>query len=132
MKKILSLIVMLIMITPVLAYDSEIKQLADIIDRNTNTTFQKVQIVEVLVDNMIQYEFNYRAKGITRTWDDKTGDCTDRAMLKQYMLGRMDVPARLVHGYNNNGIKHDWYQYQYNNLWYSSETDSIKRGYGVW
>jgi len=120
------------LITSALAYDKDIKDLIDIIDRNTNTTFQKVQIVDALVDNMIHYEFNHRAKGISRTWDDKTGDCTDVAMLKQYMLGRMDVLAILVHGYDVNGNKHDWYQYQYNGSWYSSEVDSVRRGRGIW
>jgi len=129
---IILLCVCFVNITYVQGYDKDITLLAEIIDRNVDDPHRKVIIIDSLVDELINYEFYYYSKGITRTWKDKTGDCTDRAMLKQYMLGRINVRARLVHGYNMDNVKHDWFEYNINNTWYNLDINSDKKGNGVW
>jgi len=115
-----------------LAYDPDITEMANIIDRSTDNTLVKAAIVDYYVENVIKYEFNWFPKGIDRTWKDKKGDCTDKSMLKQFMYYKMGINSRLVHGYDPKGKKHDWLQFRYKNDWLSLENDNTYVGASHW
>jgi transglutaminase-like putative cysteine protease len=99
---------------------------------NTSDTQLTVHLIDYVVENIIEHEFHYYPKGVSRTWRERNGDCTDKAMIKQYMLFKLDIPTRLIHGYDYYGEKHDWYEYKYNGTWWNSEPWSEKIGRGVW
>jgi hypothetical protein len=91
------------------------------------------------VDANISYKFFWNPNKIEYTWKTRIGDCTDRALLKKYLLSLNNVNSRLAHGYcyiNNKKVKHDWLEYDFNNTrsvdlnGYCERVDFI--GYGIW
>jgi len=110
----------------------DIELLADIIDRNVKDQETKVFLIDTFIENTIEYEYHYHPKSITTTWRTKKGDCTDKTLIKYYLLKRMEIPVRLVHGYLWDE-KHDFYLFKdNNNTWTSFEPYVTQVGYGVW
>jgi len=129
LKVIYLLFAFVLLSSSVIAYDKDIETLAVLL--NTSDVHRTVNLIDYVVENIIEYEYNSKSKGVARTWEDKSGDCTDKAELKQYMKYKVGIPARLVHGYLD-GEKHDWVQYYYEGEWWSTDTVSEKVGNGIW
>lgn len=109
---------------------NDMRTLAKIID-NGNETETSMDIDSV-VDILVKYEYSYRPKGVYRAWQDRLGDCTDRAMVKRFMWESLGGKAKLVHGYDYMGLKHDWIQYKIGGIWLDYEYYSTQTGYGIW
>jgi len=134
MKKMIILLLTLIVFSNTcLAYSDRIEMFAEAIASNTHNSSQaKFYKISGWVENSIQYQFYHHARGLDITWDELKGDCTDKAMLKQYMLGKINVTSRLVHGYDYFNIKHDTLEYFYNDTWNQYEFGFSKEGNGIW
>ena len=94
-------------------------------------------IVETFYDYVgdnISYALHIFPRPYWVVWQTKEGDCTDQAVLLQYMLGRVNVTSRLVHGFCD-GKLHDWLEYK-DGGWATLETyrceSLIKIGRGIW
>ncbi len=83
--------------------------------RQLTSTVQSVTVANI--ENYILYNFNYefhwRPQETSKTWETKTGDCTDRSLIVVEMLEENGFEnAKVVHGYvydeNGKKIKHDW------------------------
>jgi transglutaminase-like putative cysteine protease len=89
------------------------------------TVNKTVANIDRYVESVIEYKFYYYQRGLTKTWSDKKGDCTDKAMLKCEMLKTLKVPCREVHGYVKIGeeykTKHDWIEWKDGKNWVSDE-----------
>ena len=126
------ILILLVCVSGVYAYDPEITQLAKLISKHSPDKQTTVLFIDNFVNEIIEYKFYYHAKGIDRTWGEKEGDCTDISMLKQFMLYKANIKSRLVHGYDIDGNKHDWYEYKISNKWQSIELNNRKVGLGTW
>jgi len=114
-------------------YDPRIEMFSDnIVSKLGNNTEAKVYQISSWVEMSVMYEFHWFQRGIDITWEELKGDCTDKAMLKQYMLYKQGVWSRLVRGYDGNGDKHDTLEYFYNNKWNHLESRFNKTGNGIW
>jgi len=85
---------------------AESLQIYDSVTKKVAKKMTAQNIEEWILDN-IKYQFHWSPQGSEMTWNEKQGDCTDRAMLAQRMLGYIDIDSTLQHGYAN-GEKHDW------------------------
>ena len=134
-KTFLLLIIMLCMVSVVFAYpyypelDKKAEELKGINDYRT------AQNINDYVYEVIEHKFYRSPRGISKTWKEKKGDCTDKAMIQYYMLRKNKIKSRLVHGLAD-GVLHDWIEVNINGKW---ETPEVKRfnklrrlGYGIW
>lgn len=108
----------------------ELKRIAK--ENDMNNTIKTVHMIDYAIENTIEYEFYWYPRGISTTWRDKKGDCTDKAQIKVFMLNYLGIKSRTIHGYLEDGSKHDYYEVYYNNTWYNTEPDTKKVGVGVW
>jgi transglutaminase-like putative cysteine protease len=122
-------------------FASELYQTPGTIETVAKTLKGSSDIVTVVnvqnyAEKNIEYQFYYHARGISKTWKEKKGDCTDKAMLECKMLQVLGIKCRLVHGYVDNRVKHDWIEYKINNSWQSNECEYFTRckkiGNGIW
>jgi len=99
------------------------------------TDYETVMNIDSWVENNIKHKFYWYPRGISRTLYDMTGDCSDKTVLKQYMLRNNKIDTRLVHGFADSKL-HDWYEVKLNNTWWTHEDryfNLIKKlGYGLW
>ena len=108
--KFLTLIILLLSVSNVLANPFEIKQQAE--ELNTKDYELTYHVIDVWVEQNIKYQFYWFPRDIDITWKEKKGDCTDKAILINRMLSNLNIESRLVHGealFNKtNWILHDW------------------------
>lgn len=135
---IISILLICIMILPINALsstqemDKKAKELKGINDYIT------VRNIDNYVNKEIKYKFYIRPRGLIKTWEEKKGDCSDRAMIKVYLLSRNNIKTRYVHGIVDYFYLHDWYQVRLNNKWQIPDTEKAqwksmrKMGYGLW
>ncbi|MBN1432903.1 MAG: transglutaminase domain-containing protein [Methanomicrobiaceae archaeon] len=69
--------------------------------------------IENFVRHNFDYEFHWHPQRTYKTWETKTGDCTDRSLLIVKMLeenGFEDVKTAHGYVYDEDGkkVKHDW------------------------
>ena len=83
--------------------------------RSLSSTVQSrtVSNIENFVLHNFDYEFHWYAQDTEKTWETRTGDCTDRSMIIVDMLEENGFEdAKTVHGYvydeNGEKFKHDW------------------------
>jgi transglutaminase-like putative cysteine protease len=128
MRKLLFLA--FIVIFSQIAMSETIKEAA-IREAKYNETDMNVIAIYTFIQDNIKYQYHYSPQAVSYTWKTKQGDCTDRAILGCKMLGILNYECRLAHGYDYNGVKHDWFEWKQDGKWYSVE--GYKRiGYGVW
>jgi transglutaminase-like putative cysteine protease len=80
---------------------------------NTSVQSKTVLNIENYVRSTFKYEFHWYPQDINKTWETKTGDCTDRSMVIVEMLKENGFEdAKTVHGYvydeEGKRVKHDW------------------------
>jgi transglutaminase-like putative cysteine protease len=92
--------------------------------------------VDQYVESNIEYKFYYKPHSVRWILKHGRGDCTDKAILKCYILKKAGIPCKTVHGYAHNirmdEFKHDFIQVKINKQWQSSEPYTNITGYGVW
>lgn len=80
---------------------------------NSPVQSKTVLNIEEYIRSDFNYEFHWYPQDIDKTWETKTGDCTDRSMVIVEMLKENAFEdAKTVHGYvydkEGNRVKHDW------------------------
>ena len=85
-------------------------------------------IEEWILDN-IDYKIGACVRGAKYAWEEREGDCTERALLAEAMFRSIGIRSVLKHGYTD-GEKHDWIEVEGYKLFYYGNTTEI--GDGVW
>jgi transglutaminase-like putative cysteine protease len=80
-----------------------------------DTEWLTARAIEKWVRENIEYKFFYYARGDEATWADKTGDCSDMALLMKEMMRINGIKSTVVHGWGTwttdkgkERFKHDW------------------------
>lgn len=98
--------------------------------------YHTVQAIDNWVEDKMEYKFFWDQRGLHKTTKDWLGDCTDVAVMKSYMLNYIGYETRLVHGFANGFIMHDWYEVRINGVWETPDEKYFenlrKIGYGLW
>lgn len=91
-----------------------------------------VENVDRWVEHNITYVIYQEARPIEDTWADRKGDCTDKAILKAYMLRYLGLESRVVYGrileggtrdlhawveYSPKGYFKKWTSIEQRNMW---------------
>ena len=135
MKKLIYFIICIFLLSSVSAYpfgmlDRMAKQL------ESNDEYTTVMNIDRWVEDSIEYKFYLRPRGMLRTLHDMEGDCSDKAVITDYMLRHLGYECRLVHGYANIFTLHDWYEVKIDGEWYAPDVlyfkSLRKRGSGLW
>lgn len=87
-----------------------------------DSDYNTILNVNSWVEQNYYYQFYWSPRNIGEAWFEKTGDCTDKALIKQKLLSYQNIWVHLNHGYvicpenflisgNQIGL-HDWITYQ--------------------
>jgi hypothetical protein len=95
---------------------------------NVSINMTAEHIEKWILDN-IGYKFGACVRGVKYAWEEREGDCTERAMLAGAMFKAVNISADLKHGYMD-GEKHDWIEVGGYRLFCTKNITEI--GKGVW
>jgi len=97
--------------------------------------YHTVLKIDAYVYDTMDFKLSIFPKGVEKAWYDKTGDCTEIAMLRKYMYEVNGIRGRYAHGFAGL-IPHDWVEVYLDNEWQTSEivyfTGLKKVGDGLW
>jgi len=114
-----------------LAYGEFYKEIKNVsLSLKGETIYSTADKIDFWVERNINYEYKYFPIGIRATWDDRQGDCTDKAFLKKMMLSYVGIESRIAHGYID-GDKHDTIYFNINETYYNFEGIDFV-GWGRW
>lgn len=78
----------------------------------SDSDYSTARRVETWVHDNIDYQLYDGPRGNNVTWQTRTGDCTDMAMLAHEMLSCLNITSSTTHGFVD-GRKHDWLEVKY-------------------
>mgnify|MGYP002712085412 CR=1 FL=1 len=112
------------------AYNDETAELAKSIAKDAKTDYEKLQAVHNYVISTISYDYD-KAKTVesgylpvnANTLESQSGICYDYSSLVASMLRSLDVPTKLVTGYNvNTDVYHAWNEVLIDGEWLTVDT----------
>ena len=124
------IILLLLLATPVISATEEMVTLARLL--NTSDELRTALLIDYVVEELIDYKYYYDPREKRLTWEQKEGDCTDKAFIKRFMMHSIGIRSRIVYG-SIYDMKHDSLEVNINNTWISTDVTYFKKiGIGWW